>query len=172
MSDADPWVMYRVYTAGLLYIYVPDFWKILSLSYVASSLCYILSFMFEFMQGAVVHHLFTYPVAVTVGVFVSRAVAEKPCKHPTFHVLSVLPWMVTGFYGPIGYPTFLFVYMITLLIARMYRWATVSGICMVLNSVVPPMYSPLFSLSIPIVVLFVYSWFEDIYSSTPLELEV
>ena len=172
VSDADPWVMYRVYTAGLLYIYIPDIWKVFALSYIVSSMSYIVSFGIDFMQGSMVHHMFTYPVAVLVGVFVSGAVAEKPCRYPTLHILSVLPWMVTGFYGPLGYPTFLFPYVITLLIGRMYKWTVFAGVGMLLNTMLFPLYSPLFSLSLPIVVLFAYSWFEDIYHPTPLEIEV
>ena len=68
VNDADPWVMYRVFVAGLVYIYIPDTLRVLSFSYMLSSLSYIL------MRGSVVHHLFTYPVAVLVGTFVSQAV--------------------------------------------------------------------------------------------------
>ena len=172
VSDADPWVMYRVYIAGLVYIYVPDIWKIMTISYMVSSLSYILSFGLAFMQGSMVHHMFTYPVAVLVGVFVSRAAAESPSKYPTLHVLAVLPWVVMGFYGPIGYPGFLFPYVVTLLIARMYTWASVAGIGMMLNGALFPLHSPLISLCLPIVVLFAYSWFADIYHPTPFDPEV
>ena len=172
VSDADPWVMYRVFLAGLLYIYIPDTWAILGMSYMASSLSYIFSFGFEFMHGSMVHHMFTYPVAVLVGVFVSQAVAEKPSKYPALHVMAVLPWVSSGFYGPLGYPLFLFPYIVTLLIARMYKWATVAGISMLLTSVLYPAHSPLISLSVPIVVLFGYSWFADIYHPTPFDPEV
>ena len=163
VSDADPWVMYRVYLAGLLYIYIPDLWKILSLSYVCSSLSYIASFGLEFMDVSLVHHMFTYPVAVLVGVFVSRAVGEKPSKYPSLHVMSVLPWLSFGFYGPLGYPAFVFPYVVTLLIARMYGWALVSGVGMALTGALIPLHTPLVSVSVPVVVLFVYSWFADIY---------
>lgn len=172
VSDADPWVMYRVFLAGLLYIYIPDIWKILAISYVASSLSYIASFGFEMMQGSMVHHMFTYPVAVMIGAFVSQAVAEKPCKYPTLHIMSVLPWMAAGFYGPLGYPVFIFPYVIPLLIAGMYKWTIVAGLSMMLNGALFPFHSPLISLSLPIVVLFVYSWFDDIYHDTPLYSEV
>ena len=172
VSDGDPWVMYRVFMAGLLYIYIPDTWKILAISYMASSLAYIASFGLEIMQGSMVHHMFTYPVAVMIGVFVSKAVAEKPCKYPTLHIMAVLPWVAAGFYGPIGYPIFIFPYVTTLLIAGMLKWASLSGICMMLNTALFPLHSPLISLSLPIMVLFVYSWFEDIYHDTPLYSEV
>ena len=98
------------------------------------------------------NYMFTYPVAVLVGVFVSQAVAEKPSKYPTLHVMAVLPWVAAGFYGPLGYPIFLFPYIVTLLIARMRSWATVAGISMLLNGVLYPVHSPLISLSLPIVV--------------------
>ena len=171
VSDADPWVMYRVFLAGLVYIYIPDLWKILSISYMASSLSYICSFGLEFMHGSMVHHMFTYPVAVLVGVFVSKAVREKPSKYPTLHIMAVLPWIGAGFYGPLGY-LFLFPYITTLLIARMYKWAIVSGASMVLNVALIPLHSPLISLSLPVVVLFVYSWYADIYHDTPFDPEV
>lgn len=166
VNDADPWVMYRVFVAGLLYIYVPDEYKILSLSYVASSLSYIV------FQESVVHHLFTYPVGVLVGMFVSRAVAETPCKYPTLHVASTLCFVAAGFYGPLGYPLFIFPYVVLLLIGGMYRWAVVSGASMVLIGAMMPLRSPLVSLTVPVVVLFVYGWFADIYRDAPLELEV
>lgn len=171
VNDADPWVMYRVFMAGLVYIYIPDIWTILSLSYMASSLSYISSFGLEFMQGSMVHHMFTYPVAVLVGVFVSKAVQEKPSNYPILHIMAVVPWAVFGFYGPLGY-LFLFPYVITLLIARMYNWAIVAGVTMVLNCALIPLHSPLISLSLPIIVLFVYSWYADIYHDTPFDPEV
>lgn len=163
--------MYRVYIAGLLYIYIPNMLSILCVSYVVGSMSYIMSFGFKFMQGSIVHYMFTYPVAAMIGVFVSRAVSEKPCRYPTLHILSVLPWMFAGFYGPIGYPGFLFPYLVTLLIARMYKWAVVSGLGMLLNGVMP-LHSPLLSLSLPIVVLFVYGLFVDIYQDPPFDPEV
>ena len=163
VSDADPWVLYRVYLAGLVYMYVPDVWKILSLSYVCSSLSYISSFGLDFMVGSMVHHMFTYPVAVLVGVFVSRAVGEKPSKYPCLHIMSVLPWVSFGFYGPLGYPAFLLPYVVTLLIARMYGWAVVSLAGMALTGALIPLHTPLASLSVPVVVLIVYSRFADIY---------
>ena len=163
VSDADPWVMYRVFVAGLVYVYVPDIWKILSVSYIISSLSYVVSFGFDAMRGSMVHHMFTYPVAVLVGVFVSHAVAEKPSKHPLLHVMAVLPWTVGGFYGLLGYPMFLLPYVVTLLIARMYGWAVVSCVSMALNCVLFPLHSPLVSLSLPVIVLFAYSWYADIY---------
>ena len=107
--------------------------------------------------------MFTYPVAVLVGVFVSRAVGEKPSKYPSLHVMSVLPWLSFGFYGPLGYPAFAFPYVVTLLIARMYGWALVSGVGMALTGALIPLHTPLVSVSVPVVVLFVYSWFADIY---------
>lgn len=142
------------------------------MSYMASSLSYISSFGLEIMHGSMVHHMFTYPVAVLVGVFVSHAVAENPSKYPTLHVMAVLPWVAAGFYGPLGYPIFLFPYIITLLIARMHKWALVAGISMLLNGALFPLHSPLISLSLPIVVLFAYSWFADIYHPTPFDPEV
>lgn len=172
VSDGDPWVMYRVFMAGLLYMYIPDVWRVLAISYMASSMSYIVSFGVEALQGSIVHHMFTYPVAVMVGVFVSQAVAETPSKYPTLHIMAVLPWLAAGFYGPLGYPVFAFPYIITLLIARMYSWATVAGISMVLNGVFIFLHSPLVSLIIPIAVLFVYSWFADIYHDTPLDIGV
>lgn len=171
VSDADPWVMYRVFMGGLLYIYIPDMWKVIAISYMASSLSYIISLGLG-LTGSMVHHMFTYPVAVTIGTFVSKAVAEKPCKHPILHILTVIPWTAAGFYGPLGYPIFIFPYVTTLLIARMYSWAIVAGLCMTLNGAMFPLHSPLLSLILPIAVLFVYSCFEDIYHDTPLYLEV
>lgn len=172
VSDADPWVMYRVFIAGLLYIYIPDTWKILAISYMASSMSYILSFGLEIMQGSMVHHMFTYPVAVVIGTFVSKAVAEKPSEYPTLHIMAVLPFMAAGFYGPFGYPVFTFAYMVLLLIAGMHKWAAVAVLSMIVNGALIPFHSPLISLSVPIVVLFVYSWFDDIYHDTPLYSEV
>jgi len=172
VSDANPWVMYRVFTAGLIYIYVPDMWKVLSLSYVMSSLSYIVSFGVQRMEGSIVHHMFTYPVAVVVGVFVSAAVRQKPSKYPILHVMSVIPWVVGGFYGPLGYPIFLLPYVITLLIAKMYDWALISGVSMLLICAMVPFHSPLVSLALPVVVLFVYSWFKDIYHDTPYNIDV
>jgi hypothetical protein len=172
VSDADPWVMYRVFLAGLLYIYIPDMWKIMAMSYMASSLSYVSSFGLVFMRGSMVHHMFTYPVAVMVGVFVSHAVGESPGKFPTLHVMSVLPWVVGGFYGALGYPAFIFPYVVTLIVARMYKWAAVAGLSMVLTGALLPLHSPLISLSLPIVVLFAYSWFADIYHPTPFDPEV
>lgn len=169
VSDADPWVMYRVFLAGLLYIYVPNTWTLLGVSYISSSLSYILSFGLEIMRGSMVHYMFTYPVAVLVGVFVSHAVAEKPSKYPALHVMAVLPWVAAGFYGPLGYPIFLFPYIVTLLIAGMHKWATVAGVSMLLNGILYPLHSPLISLSLPIVVLFAYSWFADIYHPLPFD---
>ena len=172
VSDADPWVMYRVFVAGLLYIYIPDTYRILAFSYMLSSLSFVLSFGLVFMQGSMVHHFFTYPVAVLVGTFVSQAVGEKPCEYPTLHVASTLFLAAAGFYGPLGYPLFMIPYVVLLLIAGMRRWAFVSGASMVLTGAMIPLHSPLVSLSAPVVVLFVYGWFEDIYHDTPLEIEV
>lgn len=172
VSDGDPWVMYRVFTAGLVYTYIPDIWKVMSFTYIASSLSYILSFGVESMQGSMVHHMFTYPVAVLVGVFVSMAVRQEPSKYPILHIMSVIPWMVGGFYGPLGYPIFIFPYVIALLIARMYDWAVVSGMSMLLNGAMIPLHSPLISLVSPVAVLFVYSWFKDIYHDTPYNIDV
>lgn len=172
VSDGNPWVMYRVFTAGLLYMYIPDIWKILSISYVASSMTYIVSFGIQRMGGSMVHHMFTYPVAVVIGTFVSKAVRQKPSKYPLLHIMSTLPWVISGFYGPLGYPIFLLPYVTTLLIAKMYDWALVSGLSMVLNGALFPLHSPLVSLIIPVVVLFVYSWFRDIYHDTSYNLDV
>ena len=172
VSDSDPWVMYRVYIAGLVYMYIHDPWKVLCLSYIASSLSYIVSFGVQRMEGSMVHHMFTYPVAVLVGVFVSEAVHQKPSKYPILHIMAVVPWVVGGFYGPLGYPVFIFPYVITLLIARMYEWATVAGLSMLLNGAMFPLHSPLISLILPVVVLFVYSWFHDVYHDTPYNLDV
>lgn len=166
VNDADPWVMYRVFVAGLVYIYVPDTLRVLSFSYMLSSLSYIL------VRGSVVHHLFTYPVAVLVGTFVSQAVGESPSRYPKFHVASVLAFMLAGLYGPFGYPLFFVPYVTLLLIAGMQKWAFVSGLSMVLTSAMIPLHSPLVSLSAPVAVLFVYGWFMDIYHDTPLESEV
>lgn len=172
VSDGDPWVMYRVYIAGLVYIYVQDTWRVLCFSYIASSLSYIVSFGIQCMEGSLVHHLFTYPVAIVLGVFVSECVRQKPSKYPLLHIMSTLPWVISGFYGPLGYPIFLLPYVTTLLIAKMYDWAIVSGVGMVLNGALFPLHSPLVSLIIPIVVLFAYSWFRDIYHDTPYNLDV
>ena len=171
VSDGDPWVMYRVFLAGLLYMYIPDTWRVLCISYVTSSLCFILSLGIVPMRGSAVHHLFLYPVAVMIGVFVSRAVAETPSEEPTLHILSVLPWVCLGFYGPLGY-AFAIPYIIPLLIARMYRWAVVSVVSMALNSALIPLHSPFVSLVVPVIVLLGYSRFADIYHDTPLEVEV
>lgn len=167
VSDPEPWVMYRIFIAGLAYIYVQDVWKVMVASYATSSVAYILSFA---MPWSPVHHMFTYPAGVMIGMFVSMAVNQEPSKHPVLHLLSVLPWTVAGFYG-FGY-MFMCPYVVTLLIAKMYRWALFSGSCMLLNSV---FHSPLVSLSAPVLTLLVYSLFFDIYhdtSYTPLDLDV
>lgn len=172
VSDGNPWVMYRVFTAGLMYIYIPDIWKILSMSYTVSSISYIMSFGVQRMEGSIVHHMFTYPVAVAIGVFVSKAVRQKPSKYPILHIMAVIPWMAGGFYGPLGYPVFILPYLVTMLIARMYDWALVSGLSMVLNGAMFPLHSPLISLILPVAVLLVYGLFEDIYHDTPYNLDV
>lgn len=169
VRDPDPWVMYRVFVAGLVYIYVQDVWKVLSASYVCSSAAYILSFAIPWSP---VHHMFTYPVAVLVGIFLACAVKPEPSKYPMLHVLAVLPWTVAGFYGALGYPAFIFPYVTSLLIAKMYRWALVAGCSMVLNSILIPLHSPLVSLCVPIICLLVYSCFFDIYHDTPYNLDV
>jgi ABC-type phosphate transport system permease subunit len=133
---------------------------------------YIVSFGVQRMEGSMVHHMFTYPVAVIIGVFVSQAVRQKPSKYPMLHIMAVLPWVVGGFYGPLGYPMFILPYIGTLLIANMCDWATVAGISMMLNAALIPLHSPLISLILPIVVLFVYSWFHDVYHDTPYNLDV
>lgn len=172
VEDKEPWVMYRVFVAGLAYIYVQDMWKVFTASYLLSSCTYIVSFCISWMHWHAVHHMFTYPVAVLVGVFLAKAVKQEPSTHPTLHILSVLPWMISGFYGPLGYPIFAFAYITSLLIAKMYNWTFVAGLSMILTGVFIPLHSPLVSLTIPVVVLFVYSLFFDIYHDTPLELAV
>lgn len=169
VNDPDPWVMYRVFVAGLVYIYVQDVWKVLSASYVCSSMTFILSFA---MSWSPVHNMFTYPVAVLVGVFLATAVKPEPSKSPVLHILAVLPWLVSGFYGTIGYPAFIFPYIVTFLIAKMYKWALLAGGTMILNGILIPIHSPLVSLCLPIVTLLVYSCFFDIYHDTPYNLDV
>jgi len=169
VTDPDPWVMYRVFVAGLVYIYVQDVWKVLTASYVCSSAAYILSFA---MSWSPVHHMFTYPVAVLVGIFLSSAVKQEPSKYPMLHIMAVVPWTVAGFYGALGYPAFIFPYVTTLLIAKMYRWALVAGCSMVLTGILIPIHSPLVSLCVPVATLLVYSCFFDIYHDTPFDLDV
>ena len=36
VDDQEPWVMYRVFIAGLAYIYIQDMWKVFTASYVLS----------------------------------------------------------------------------------------------------------------------------------------
>ena len=169
VNDADPWVMYRVFIAGLVYIYVKDVWKVLSASYACSSVAYLLSFT---MPWSPVHNMFTYPVAVLIGSFMAHTVNQEPSKYPVLHILAVLPWSVAGFYGAIGYPAFIFPYVITFLIAKMYRWALLAGGSMVCTGALIPLHSPLISLCLPVVSLFVYSCFFDIYHDAPYELDV
>lgn len=167
VNDPDPWVMYRVFVSGLVYIYVQDVWKVLSATYVCSSMAFILSFA---VPWSPVHNMFTYPVAVLVGIFLAAAVKPKPSKFPALHILAVLPWLAAGFYGTMGYPAFLIPYVITFLIAKMYRWALLAGVTMVLNGIL--IHSPLVSLCLPIVTLLVYSCFFDIYHNTPYNLDI
>lgn len=169
VSDPDPWVMYRVFVAGLVYIYVPNVWKVLTASYLCSSLAFILSFAVEWSP---VHHMFTYPVAVTIGTFLARAVKQEPSLYPTLHILAVLPWTAAGIYGPIGYPIFISAYVSTLLIARMYKWAMLSSATMIITGICIPLHSPLVSLCVPVATLLVYSFFFDIYHDTPYNIDV
>jgi len=164
VSDPDAWVMYRVFVAGLVYIYVQDVWKVLAASYLCSSAGYILTL--TGMTWSPVHHVFTYPVGVLVGVFLACAVKQEPSKYPILHIMAVVPWTVAGFYGAMGYPAFIFPYVTTLLIAKMYRWALVTGCSMVLNGIMTPLHSPLVSLCVPVATLLVYSVFFDIYHDT------
>jgi len=116
--------------------------------------------------------MFTYPAGVIIGIFVSMAVKQEPSRYPTLHLLAVVPWTAVGVYGTLGYPMFIFPYVITLLVAKMYRWAMFSGVCMLLNALLIPLHSPLVSLCIPVATLLVYSWFFDIYHDTPFDLDV
>lgn len=172
VDDQEPWVMYRVFVAGLAYIYIQDMWKVFTASYVLSSFVYIVSFGVTWVKWHAVHHMFTYPVAVLVGIFLAKAVKQEPSTYPTLHLLSVVPWMTSGFYGPLGYPIFTFAYIIPLLVAKMFKWASVAGLSMTLNGILFPIHSPLVSITIPVVVLFVYSLFFDIYHDTPFEFDV
>ena len=171
VSDADAWVMYRVFICGLVYTYEQDIYKILAASYTLSSLSYILSFGLSWMQGSLVHHMFTYPVAVCVGVFCAAAVKDTPSKHPVLHILSTLPWVILGFHGTLGY-TFIFPYIVAGLIAQMYNWTTFSAISMMLIGAMTPLHSPLISLCVPVAVLLAYSRFQDIYHDTPFVPDV
>ena len=116
--------------------------------------------------------MFTYPVAVLVGIFAACAVKPEASKYPVLHILAVLPWLVAGFYGTMGYPAFIIPYIVTFLIAKMYRWAMFAGSTMVLNSILIPLHSPLVSLCLPVATLFVYSCFFDVYHDTPYNLDV
>jgi len=172
VDDQEPWVMYRVFVAGLVYIYVQDAYKVFTASYVLSSFGYIVSFGIPWMEWHAVHHMFTYPTAALIGVFLAKAVNQGPSPHPVLHILSILPWMTSGFYGPIGYPIFTFAYIIPLLIAKMFNWALVAGLSMTLTGIAFPLHSPMVSLTVPVCVLLVYGLFFDIYHDTPFELDV
>lgn len=153
VRDADPWVMYRVFVSGLAHMYVRDVWKIMTVSYVSSSVMLILSFVWVWNP---VHHMFTYPVGVLVGVFASSALQQKPSNHAALHMLSVLPWTGCGLYGALGYPMFILPYLVTLLIAKMYKWAVFSAVCMTLNALLIPLHSPLVSLCLPVASVLVF----------------
>ena len=140
--------MYRVFLCGLLYKYVPNVWKVLSVSYMLSSFTYI------FYPAYPMDHMFMYPTACLVGVFVSDAVRGVPSKYPLLHALCVLPWVCGSVYGVWGYPMFIVPYVLSLLICGMHDWALFSGLTMLCSI----WQSPLITLSMPVWML-LFLWF-------------
>ena len=157
VSDAAPWTMYYVFMSGLLYGHVQSGWIVMTCSYLFTS---CLTIILVDIPVPVEYIVFTFPVATVVGIFCGHVILK-----PTSEWLHLLPPLVSCIAGVdiVGYPVFFMVYIVSCLVMRMYRWTIFSGLCMMVIASLVSLHSPLISLAVPVIALFLYGAVFDVF---------